>query len=75
MQLVDDAGLVLPKRQTQLCTKHQRKVARVLSRSIAMGVLDWKEGTLKYLNPFQPELYPGEVATPTDITKSGTYSK
>jgi len=75
LQLVDDCGFILPKRETGFCGKHQRKISGVLARSIAMGVLDWKEGAVKYLDPFSPEIYPGEVATPAEIKKGGTRNK
>eukprot|EP00012_Vannella_robusta_P009130 CAMPEP_0206207470 /NCGR_PEP_ID=MMETSP0166-20121206/15615_1 /ASSEMBLY_ACC=CAM_ASM_000260 /TAXON_ID=95228 /ORGANISM="Vannella robusta, Strain DIVA3 518/3/11/1/6" /LENGTH=226 /DNA_ID=CAMNT_0053628247 /DNA_START=264 /DNA_END=940 /DNA_ORIENTATION=- len=58
MQLVDDVGMIYPRRQTNFCPRHQRKIRKVLARSIAMGVLDWKQGLLRYLNPFEPEAHP-----------------
>jgi len=75
LQLVDDVGMVLPRRQTNLCARHQKKVRRVLMRSVAMGVLDWKAGTIKYLNPFEPEIYPGEIPFPTHVRKGAHRNK
>lgn len=69
MQLVDDCGLVLPRRQTNLCPKHQRKVAPTMARAIAMGVFSWKNGPLRYLDPFNPPLDDEEIIAPSSIQK------
>ena len=75
LQLIDDCGFVLPQRQTNFCGRHQRKIVKVLARSVAMGVIDWKEGVVKYLDPFRQEIYPGEVQMPTEIKKGGRQNK
>jgi len=69
MKLVDDCGMVLPRRQTKLCLKHQKKVASVMARSIAMGVFSWKKGPLRYLDPFNPPVDDEEIVVPTTIQK------
>lgn len=69
LQLVDDCGLVLPRRETGLCYNHQKKVTKVLARSIAMGVLSWKKGPIRYLNPFSPPMFSSEINVPEDVAQ------
>jgi len=75
LQIIDDCGHILPRRQTSFCRKHQRKIRGVVARSVAMGVLEWKEGIVKYNDPFNPQIFPGEVQIPAEIRKGGKYNK
>lgn len=74
MHLVDDLGLILPRRITGCCNKHQRQIKKVLARSISMGVLDWSTGVIRYVNPFEPA-FEGEIKMPTQIKKGSKFSK
>jgi len=69
IQLVDDCGMVLPRRQTQLCSKHQRKVPGVMARAVAMGVFSWKDGPLVHLDPFKPVIDDYEVIPPNMLKR------
>jgi len=69
LQLIDDCGFIFPRRQTGFCLRHQRKIAGVLARSVAMGVLEWKEGVVKYLDPFRPVAHPEEIKIPSEVRK------
>merc|ERR1712137_246342 len=75
LQIIDDCGYILPRRQTSFCRKHQRKIRGVVARSVAMGVLEWKEGIVKYNDPFNPQVSPGEFQIPSEIKKGGKYNK
>lgn len=74
MHLIDDTGMVLPRRITGCCKKHQKQIKRVLARSIAMGVLDWSRGFVRYLDPFSPA-FEGEIKVPTQVKKGGKFTK
>ncbi len=45
-------GRLLPRRQTKLCAKFQRKVAKTVRRAKHLGVLSFKQGAFALTDPF-----------------------
>ena len=62
MHFVNTNGLIIPRRQTGTCAKHQRKIKRVVARAVAMGVMDYKNRSFNVYNPFLRK--PAEVEEP-----------
>jgi len=56
LHFVNTNGLIIPRRQTGTCYKHQRKIKRVVARAVAMGVIDYKNRSFNVHNPFQPKM-------------------
>merc|ERR1712000_192700 len=54
-------GRLLPRRQTNLCAKWQRKVAKTVRRAKHLGLFSYKHGRFTVTDPFNPTLSHEEV--------------
>lgn len=67
-QFVSTKGLVLPKRLTKCCAKHQRKLARKIKMSRHIGLLPWQTRLHPKLR--FTSLKPSEAEDPREILNS-----
>jgi small subunit ribosomal protein S18 len=53
LKFMNIEGRILPRRQTKLCAKWQRKVAKTIRRAKHLGVFSYKHGRFTVTDPFQ----------------------
>ncbi len=56
LKFVNVEGRMLPRRQTKLCAKYQRKVATTLRRAKHLGLFSFKNGRFTVTDPFEETL-------------------
>lgn len=60
---VNDAGMILGKYQTGLCSLHQRKLSKTVKKAVHMGFFSWKHSNFRINSPFRmpSHLVPGNI--------------
>jgi hypothetical protein len=49
-------GRILPRRQTKLCAKFQRKLSHTIRRAKHLGLFSYKHGRFEVTDPFEESL-------------------
>lgn len=75
LRVMDGLGKIKSRFRTGVCAKHQRKLKGVVSRSVSMGNLSYKEFMFQAHNPFVPKKRPRMVPDVVAVLNPQDYQK
>lgn len=61
-------GRIRPRKETKICTKHQRTLSKTIKRAVTLGIFSWKKSEFKIYSPsFFGFHVPPDIAPSPDL--------